>query len=1804
MAVKGLRLRELGIVVISVALSFTLFSHDASAAQISRVVTNTNNTGVGSLRQAITDANANTTTTAAPHQITFNIPGAGVQTITLATTLPSITQPTFIDGTTQPGSACGTLVPSLGASSNTPHNLQIAINSSAINMSGVTISTLSFTATAASSTVRGLSMYGAVGTRGNLIYTSAPSTTIDCSYMGLLPDGTLPASNPFRLVGFVGASADDGKVLNSVVSGFGLNVGTNIGISGTAVGPAGVVSGMVIRGNLIGTDPTGTQTRQLVNGTNIVVTFSDGVLIENNVIAGASSSGIDGKDSINMTMRANIIGASLSGTQALANGYGIINNTGLNTGWVVGGPSASDRNYILGNSNTGVYAATAGRDTVGITVHNNYFGLAPDGITVLGSGANHIGIQGMGASSIKDNVIVGAGKTTTGYGISITGSGTPLIAGNLVGITPAGVAAGNRTGGINIASTTGAVIGGQTTAERNVISGNNTLATTPGVTVGASNTNVKIEGNYIGVGFDGVAKLANGNGINVTSASSTDIAVGGALPAQRNIISGNTTNGINIQNTTAASNIAIKGNYIGLDKNGDPISGASVSGTGVYASSPNGVQIGGANPGEGNVISGNNTNGIQLAAASSGANVTVYGNIVGLKPDGVTAAPNAIGIYITNQANPTGSYHIGGSSAGQGNLVSGNATYGIRIGASVGSTAYPIYVQGNKVGTTTDGATAAPNYRGISVTDGSRYVVVGGIGAGEGNIVRSNTYTGVEVTDTSTNYATIRGNAISSNGGLGIDIVGTLGAPDTWDLDDSDSGPNGQQNFPRRTTITKCDGSTETRTVLRSAANTTYDIDFYANSAGRDASGYGEGEQYLSSTTITTNSNGYAEVTPPVATNLSMTATAPDGSTSEFSNERSISITGCSVNPLATGDTTPPLSGAFTSGGFSTSYGPTVTLTVDGQTVSGSTSGSTWSLSDNTLTALAGGTYDVTATFTDPETTMTTSKTAANALTIDATAPTVSIVRKSGQAQYTKTNSAWFTLTLSESSSASLTASDIELGTTTGTVTTLTKIDNTHYEFEVTGMTSGDTVTATISAGAFTDGAGNGNEASTGAPDNWVMYDTTAPQSFALNVEVTGGYSLDFPRITWSTTDSQSGIDHYEISYDDGAFTTVTSPQTPSLTPAASHKIVVRAYDRAGNMREKTVQYPPVVIIEAPTTTSNAAITDTTIKIQGPTGMVITDVTVSGAGSSGFTCTPPPSSTATVTISCTGGTITTTGTLTVTATSDGGVTTSNLQDYVVDTGNPAVTINQKAGQPDPTNDDRATFRLVFSEPMLASSLTADDITLSGTSGIVTTFIKIDSRTWDATVTGMTNGDAVTATLTAGKATDLAGNDNTASTSTDNTITYDSQQPTVTVNQASGQADPTSTNSAVFIIVFSEPVSGFTASSMTLSGTSGSVTSLTTSDNATYTATVTGMTSGNTVKMRVTASVATDAAGNANVASTSTDDSVTFDATVPIVTVNSVVTNDSTPSLSGTVNDATAAVKVTVNGAQYAATNNGDGTWSLADNTIATLLGGVYNISVQATDAAGNSGQDTTIDELTVDTTAPVGSITPIAASGNNSPELSGTVDDPLAVVIVTIDGHSFTAHTNGDGTWTLPAGTISPGLTIGSHDVTVRFTDEAGNQSTNHATLTIQSGEVRLPTVDPIQWVGGRPIITGTYDAIHSSGLRVRVAGVWYRLGNSPELLVSGDRWSLDLGSMNPMLATGTYDVLVEMTTPDGQVLADSSNNELTILETTPVNVITHLPQLAQTGSQFINYTAGAIILLALGIYFRAFARQYHRNRL
>jgi len=164
-------------------------------------------------------------------------------------------------------------------------------------------------------------------------------------------------------------------------------------------------------------------------------------------------------------------------------------------------------------------------------------------------------------------------------------------------------------------------------------------------------------------------------------------------------------------------------------------------------------------------------------------------------------------------------------------------------------------------------------------------------------------------------------------------------------------------------------------------------------------------------------------------------------------------------------------------------------------------------------------------------------------------------------------------------------------------------------------------------------------------------------------------------------------------------------------------------------------------------------------------------------------------------------------------------------------------------------------------------------------------------------------------------------------------------------------------------------------------------------------------------------IATDTYGNVG-ADASTDE-LEVDTTAPVVTVDLLVTSDTTPQLTGTVDDDTATISVTVNGTAYAATNHGDGTWTLADDTITpALLDGVYEVAVTATDIFARVGSDATNNELEIETGAPVVTINPLVTA-DTTPELSGTINDISATINVTVGGNTYAAANNGDGTWTL-----------------------------------------------------------------------------------------------------------------------------------------------------------------------------------------
>src|SRR5207244_1805463 len=122
-----------------------------------------------------------------------------------------------------------------------------------------------------------------------------------------------------------------------------------------------------------------------------------------------------------------------------------------------------------------------------------------------------------------------------------------------------------------------------------------------------------------------------------------------------------------------------------------------------------------------------------------------------------------------------------------------------------------------------------------------------------------------------------------------------------------------------------------------------------------------------------------------------------------------------------------------------------------------------------------------------------------------------------------------------------------------------------------------------------------------------------------------------------------------------------------------------------------------------------------------------------------------------------------------------------------DTTPPTVTINQAAGQADPTNSSPINFTAVFSEPV--SGFSGAGVTLSGTAGgTKTATVSGGPSAYNVAVSGMTTSGTVIASIPAGVAQDAAGNPNTASTSTDNSVTFTFVSPIVLENQQPGSGN--------------------------------------------------------------------------------------------------------------------------------------------------------------------------------------------------------------------------------------------------------------------------------------------------------------------------------------------------------------------------------------------------------------------------------
>ncbi len=278
--------------------------------------------------------------------------------------------------------------------------------------------------------------------------------------------------------------------------------------------------------------------------------------------------------------------------------------------------------------------------------------------------------------------------------------------------------------------------------------------------------------------------------------------------------------------------------------------------------------------------------------------------------------------------------------------------------------------------------------------------------------------------------------------------------------------------------------------------------------------------------------------------------------------------------------------------------------------------------------------------------------------------------------------------------------------------------------------------------------------------------------------------------------------------------------------------------------------------------------------------------------------------------------------------------------------------------------------------------------------------------------------------------------------------------------------------------------------------------------------------------------------------------LTIDTTDPAIpTVNSLVTNDDTPELSGEA-ESGSTVTVTVAGATYTTTS--DGTWTVDTGSdtptagaFSPVVNGTNEVEVTSTDAALNSASDVTSDELEIDQISPGVTINELNSS-DATPLITGTVDDSEADIEVTVDGQSYPAVVDGVN-WSAQ---VTNALSDGTYNVAVTATDEAGNVGTDSSSdELVLNGTSVTPTVtiNSLETFALSPALSGDVDDADAT-IEVAVDGQEYDGVNN------GDgTWSLDAGTIVD-LEVDTYDVAVRATSLSNLVGTDNTGDELRIL--------------------------------------------------
>ena len=573
---------------------------------------------------------------------------------------------------------------------------------------------------------------------------------------------------------FVGTDPSGRTGLGNSLDGILISAAPGDVIGGPSAGAGNVVSGNggngirilatqggVLQGNLIGVDPTGS--RALGNAFDgVLIDGSTGIVVVGatrpGVISGNARNGIEvSGSSSKLTIQTEMIGTDITGRTALGNGLdGLFLSNSSQN--IVGGDLPAQGNLVSGNLGDGIHLIGAS----GNLLQNNRVGTASDGGSALGNRGDGINLQGSpgnvigGNSSAQGNLVSANG----GDGIRVIGPGADgnAIAANSVGTDPAGVVdLGNGLFGVSIEGAS------HTLVVDSLISANGA----GGVQIsGSSATGNRLLGLTIGTDRSGRSALSNGFGILVNGAGGN--AIGGPGPGQGNLISGNTIAGIHLFGRFSAGN-TIVGNRIGTDATGRrPIVIPGVNPTqqvGVLINAAPGLDANN-NAAPGNTIGGTTTAarnvisgnlvGVEINGADATGNV-ILGNLIGPTIDDAKGAGNTVGVFINGAPGNT----IGGAA---GNVISANSSAGVYL---LSNTATGNLIAGNLIGTTADGLRALGNQIGV-YAENAPGNTIGGSTPSARNIIAANATAGVYLLGVQS-----VGNAVLGNN-IGVNATGSV----------------------------------------------------------------------------------------------------------------------------------------------------------------------------------------------------------------------------------------------------------------------------------------------------------------------------------------------------------------------------------------------------------------------------------------------------------------------------------------------------------------------------------------------------------------------------------------------------------------------------------------------------------------------------------------------------------------------------------------------------------------------------------------------------------------------------------------------------------------------------------------------------------------------------------------------------------------------------------------------------------------------------------------------------------------------